>query len=116
MPDPDICGQHEFLGTVEYRYELFTGRQVSLLDLNAWYGLQLVAGMDNAALWLPDETFTHGRYYYSFYAGVHLLVPALERVRLEFGFNTIDPGDMSVKFGINLGWYEKAYTQRRRVR
>lgn len=116
MPDPDICGQHEFLGTVEYRYELFTGRQVSLLDLNAWYGLQLVAGMDNAALWLPDETFTHGRYYYSFYAGVHLLVPALERVRLEFGFNTIDPRDMSIKFGINLGWYEKAYTQRRRVR
>ncbi|HPS57257.1 MAG TPA: BamA/TamA family outer membrane protein [Spirochaetota bacterium] len=116
MPDPDICGQHEFLGTLEYRYELFTGKQVSLLGLNGYYGLQLAAGMDNAVLWLPGESFEDGRYFYSFYAGVHLLVPALERVRLEFGFNTIDPHDRTVKFGINLGWYEKSYTQRRRVR
>ncbi|HQO40948.1 MAG TPA: BamA/TamA family outer membrane protein [Spirochaetota bacterium] len=116
MPEPDMCGQHEFLGTIEYRYELFTGRQLCMFDLNAWYGLQLVAGMDNAALWLPGETFSDGRYYYSFYAGIHLLVPALERVRLEFGFNTIDPRDRTVRFGINLGWYEKAQTQRRRVR
>lgn len=115
-PDPGICGQHEFLGTFEYRYELFTERQVSLLDLHAWYGLQLVAGMDNAVMWMPDEAFANGRYYYSFYAGVHLLVPSLERVRLEFGINSIDPGDRTVKFGINMGWYEKSYTQRRRVR
>lgn len=116
MPDPDICGQHEFLGTFEYRYELFTWRRLSLLDLDAWYGLQLVAGMDNAVEWLPENEFKKGRYYYSFYTGIHLLVPALERVRLEFGFNTIDPRDRTVKFGINLGWYEKAQTQRRRVR
>lgn len=116
MPDPEICGQNEFLGTLEYRYELFTGRQVSFMDLNAWYGLQLVAGMDNAIEWLPGETLKGGRYFNSFYAGIHLLVPALERVRLEFGFNTGDPTDRSIRFGINLGWYEKASTQRRRVR
>lgn len=116
MPDPEICGQHEFLGTMEYRYELFTGRQVSLLGLNGWYGLQLAAGMDNAVEWLPGETFRGGRYFNSFYAGIHLLVPALERVRLEFGFNTGDPHDRNIRFGINLGWYEKSYTQRRRVR
>ena len=116
MPDPGICGQHEFLGTVEYRYELFTGRQVSLLDLHAWYGLQLVAGMDNALLWLPDRSLEQGEYLYSFYLGIHLLVPALERVRLEFGFNSLDIHEKSVRFGINLGWYEKSYTQRRRVR
>lgn len=115
-PDPDICGQHEVLGTIEYRYELFTGRQVSLFDLNAWYGLQLVAGMDNAVEWLPDRSFREGQYYYSFYAGIHLLVPALERVRLEFGINTNEPSERKIRFGINLGWYEKSYTQRRRVR
>lgn len=115
-PDPEICGQHEFLGTLEYRYELFTGRQVSLMGIDAWYGLQLVAGMDNAVEWLPGQSAGDGRYYNSFYAGIHLLVPALERVRLEFGFNTNEPGERKIRLGINLGWYEKSCTQRRRVR
>ena len=117
MPDPDICGQHEFLGTFEYRYELFTGHQVSLLGLNGYYGLQLAAGMDNADLngCLTNHLKMAGTSIHSTLV-IHLLVPALERIRLEFGFNTIDPHDMTIKFGINLGWYEKASTQRRRVR
>jgi len=115
-PDPEICGQHEVLATAEYRYELFTNRQVTFYDMNGYYGLQLVAGIDNAWEWLPDESFKEGRYYNSFYAGIHLLVPVLERVRLEFGINSVDTDEKTFKFGINLGWYEKAYTQRRRVR
>ncbi|HNX23067.1 MAG TPA: BamA/TamA family outer membrane protein [Spirochaetota bacterium] len=115
-PDPDICGQHELLATAEYRYELFANRQITVFDMNGYYGLQFVCGVDNALEWLPDESFENGRYYNSLYAGVHLLVPVLERVRLEFGINSPDMDEKSVKFGINIGWYEKAYTQRRRAR
>lgn len=115
-PDPEICGQHEILATAEYRYELFTHRQISILDMNGYYGLQFVGGVDNALEWLPDESLENGRYYGSVYAGVHLIVPILERVRLEFGFNSLDIDEKTVKFGINIGCYEKAYTQRRRVR
>jgi outer membrane protein assembly factor BamA len=115
-PDPSICGQHEVLGTIEYRYELFANRQISLLDMHGYYGLQLVLGMDNAACWFPGEDFSQGNYLNSFFAGIHLLVPVLERVRLEFGFHGPYRDENEVRFGINFGWYEKAYTQRRRVR
>lgn len=115
-PDPSICDQHEVLWTVEYRYELFTNRQVSLFDMHAYYGLQLVAGMDNALFWFPGDEFLEGQYLNSFYAGIHLLVPVLERIRLEFGFHGPYRDEKEIRFGVNLGWYEKAYTQRRRVR
>ncbi len=115
-PDPEICGQHEVLGTVEYRYEFFANRQITIFNMNGYYGIQLAAGADNAWEWLPDESFKERRYYNSVYAGIHLLVPVLERIRLEFGVNSFDVDRKTFKFGINMGWYEKAYTQRRRVR
>lgn len=115
-PDPSMCGQHEALGTFEYRYELFTHRQVSLLDFHGYYGLQLVAGIDNAMQWMKDDSMDNGIYYNSFYTGIHLLVPVLERVRFELGFSGFENDRYSFRFGANMGWYEKAYTQRRRVR
>lgn len=115
-PDPDICAQDEILATVEYRYELFTNRQISLFDLHGYYGLQFVLGTDHAFYREPGDTWSERKYLSSVFAGIHLLVPALERVRLEFGFNGYDESDRTIRFGINLGWYEKAYTQGRRVR
>ncbi len=115
-PDPSICGQHEVLATLEYRYELFTNRQVSLMGMHGYYGLQLVAGFDNAMQWLNDDSLKNGTYYNSFFTGVHLLVPALERVRFELGFSGFRNEEYSFKFGANIGIYEKAYTQRRRIR
>ena len=115
-PEPELCGQHEILATIEYRYELFANREISFFDNHGYYGLQLVAGVDHALFWFPGEKKSEGRYLTSVFTGVHLLVPALERVRLEFGFNNPDMKLKEIKFGINLGWYEKGYNQRRRVR
>lgn len=115
-PDPSICGQHEVLATLEYRYELFTNRQISLFGMHGYYGLQLVAGFDNAMQWLHDDSIESGTYYNSFFTGFHLLVPALERVRFEMGFSGFRNEEYSFKFGANIGIYEKAYTQRRRIR
>jgi len=115
-PDPSVCGQHEVLWTVEYRYEVFANRQISMLDMNAYYGLQFVLGMDNALYWFPEEKMSQGKYLNSFFAGIHLLVPALERVRLEFGFHGPYRNENEIRFGINFGWYEKGSTQRNRVR
>jgi outer membrane protein assembly factor BamA len=115
-PAPELCGQHEILATIEYRYELFANREISFLDNHGYYGLQLVAGVDHALFWFPGEKKSEGKYLASVFTGIHLLVPALERVRLELGFNNPDMKLKEINFGINLGWYEKAYNQRRRVR
>jgi len=114
--DPELCGQHEILATAEYRYEFFANRQIKIFEMNGHYGLQFVLGVDNAWEWLPDQTFRFGRYYNSVYTGIHLLIPALERLRLEFGFNSFDVEEKTIKFGLSCGWFEKASTQRRRVR
>jgi len=115
-PDPSMCGQHEALGTLEYRYELFTHKQVSLWDMHGYYGLQFVAGFDNAVQWIKGDKYNKGTYYNSFYAGIHLLVPVLERVRFEFGYSGFENDRYVFNFGANMGWYEKASAQRRRVR
>lgn len=115
-PDPSMCGQHEALATIEYRYELFTHRQISLWDIHGYYGLQFVGGMDNAVEWMKGDRYNKGTYYNSFYAGIHLLVPVLERVRFECGYSGLENDRYNVSFAANLSWYEKAYTQRRRVR
>jgi outer membrane protein assembly factor BamA len=115
-PDPERFSQHEALATVEYRFELFTRRPISLLDLNGYYGIQIVAGADYAALWKPEDRLSGAGSCYAVYGGIHLLVPALERVRIEFGLNSPDWQDKSVKIGFGIGWYEKSETQRYRVR
>ena len=86
------------------------------MGMHGYYGLQLVAGFDNAMQWLDDDSLKNGTYYNSFFTGVHLLVPALERVRFELGFSGFRNEEYSFKFGANIGIYEKAYTQRRRIR
>jgi len=116
QPDPDICGQHEVLATLEYRFEFFANRQISLFGMHGYYGLQAVIGNDHAFYWLPDDSFDEGRHLSSVFIGLHLLVPVLDRVRVEFGCNGYDRADRSIRFGLNVGWYEKAYTQGRRVR
>ncbi len=115
-PDPSICDQHEILGTLEYRYEFFANRQLSLFGLNAYYGLQGVAGTDYAFYWFPGDRFREGKSLSSVFFGIHLIVPVLERIRLEWGFNGYDRDDKDIRFGVNFGWYEKAYTQGRRIR
>lgn len=115
-PDPSVCDQHEILGTLEYRYEFFANRQISLLGLNGYYGLQGVMGTDYALYWFPGDRFSEGKSLSSVFFGIHLIVPVLERIRLEWGFNGYDRDDKDIKFGVNFGWYEKAYTQGRRIR
>ncbi len=115
-PDPSMAAQHEALWTFEYRYELFTNRQISLWGFNGYYGLQIVTGMDNCLHWMKNDSFREGTYYNSFYGGIHILVPFLERIRIEMGLSGFENDRYSFKFGANAGWYEKCYTQRRRVR
>jgi outer membrane protein assembly factor BamA len=115
-PDPERFAQHETLATAEYRFEIFTRKPVSLFDIKGYYGIQLVAGADYAAQWKPGDRFSGGNSYCSVYGGIHLLVPALERVRIEFGFNSPGWQDKSVTIGFGIGWYEKSETQRYRVR
>jgi len=69
-----------------------------------------VAGADGALLWnhdLPDSRESRS----SLYTGLHLVVPAIDRLRAEFGYSPRDR-----VWNISVGLFEKTTTQRWRSR
>ncbi len=115
-PEPEFFGQHEFLGTFEYRLEFFNHQSLSFLGFDVYYGLQLVIGFDYDRLWLNDENIFGGKTYTGYFTGLHLLIPGIERVRLELGVHDVDLKDVDFTFGFNFGLFSKTNVQRGRIR
>lgn len=109
----ELYGQHELLTTAELRQEVVPRTPFSLLGLNMFLGLQLVAGVDGVLLWRPHDPLGDARPHGAIYFGAHLLLPALDRVRIELGMH---PGPTGWQLGFSLGLYEKSYVQRMRLR
>lgn len=110
--DPDsLCyGTHEWILNFEERFVLKERTPVSIGSVSFFYGLQWVLGVDGAFLW--DEGFpTWSDYHSAIYTGLHIVIPALERIRFEVGYS---PDKSEPKFFIGL--YEKNIAQRWRSR
>ena len=103
----DLQGRDEVLGMFEVRWRLIERSPWSLFGIPSWYALQPVAGLDAAALGTADEA----QRAFSSYAGIHLLLPAIDRLRLEVA-RDLEGGPVRVSFGL----YERSVIQRWRVR
>lgn len=108
-PDPSISGQHELIANFEYRRELLRRRPINLWGIQGFYGLQFVLGADGTLLWTDALGSENVRS--SIYGGVHLVVPALERLRIEYGYSP-----RHKVWNISVGLFEKSATQRWRSR
>ncbi len=104
--DNALWGRSECLLNGEYRFDLLGEKVQRLGPWSVNYGLQLVAGADEAWLGNRMQDFESG-----VYAGVHLLVPGIERLRLEIGTNA---AAFDVRF--HFGLFEKTTAQRFRTR
>ena len=103
-------GIHEALLSLEERFVLLERRPASLCGVNFFYGLQLVAGMDASLLW--DKGSPKWKNYEgAVYGGLHLIVPALDRIRFEVGYSP-DYGEPKFYFG----FFDKPSTSRWRSR
>lgn len=91
-------GVHEALLTLEERFVLIDRRAFSLWGINLFYGIQLVAGLDGSLLW-EDDMPSWENYEGAVYGGVHFVIPALDRVRLEVGYSP-DNGEPVWSFGL----------------
>lgn len=103
----DLQGRDEALTMAELRWRLIERSPWSLFGIPSWYALQPVLGLDAAVLGTPDAN----RRAVSAYGGLHLLLPAIDRLRLEVG-RDLDGGPVRVSFGL----YERSAVQRWRVR
>lgn len=115
-PDPMMYGKHELIATAEYRFEFLNRLPLTILDINLYMGLQAVAGCDYAVLWDRRPSPGDGRSYTGYYAGIHVLVPGVDRFRIEYGFHRNGRKPRGIELGLTLGIREKSVTQRNRVR
>lgn len=111
QPDSSVHGNSEVLANTEWRQALIERKPLNVLGIQGYWGLQAVIGADYAWLWYGDTLPGWEHYRASVYAGLHLVVPAIDRVRLEVGGN---PRDRS--WAITVGLFEKVATQRWRSR
>jgi hypothetical protein len=103
-------GEHEALVNLEERFVLLERRSASLWGINFFYGLQLVAGLDGSLLW-NKGTPGWKNYEGAVYGGVHLVIPALDRIRFEVGYSP-DHGEPV----FHIGLFEKTTSARWRSR
>lgn len=106
----DYLGVHEALLTLEERIVLMERHAASIWDVNFFYGIQLVAGIDGSVLWNEGspkwkdlETAVYG--------GIHLVIPALDRLRFEVGYSP-EKGEPIFFFGL----FDKVSSSRWRSR
>lgn len=103
-------GKSEMVLTLENRTDLVRKRTLKLWRWSAYYGLQGILGVETASLWdhvaLMERDFHPG-----FYAGAHLLMAGIDRIRFEIGSNF-------AKFQVqsDLGILDKPDIQRFRAR
>lgn len=110
-PDKDVKAPHEILGSIEYRYEFFDRKQVSLWGLKAVWGLQAVVGADGAYIWDDRDNLELSEFLSGAFIGVHVLIPGLDRLRFEYGFSKKE-----LKGTFSFAMFEKSTTQRWRSR
>ena len=108
--DSNYLGIHEALLTLEERFVLMERHAASLWGINFFYGVQLVAGLDGSLLWEKGRPGWEN-YEGAVYGGIHLVIPALDRVRLEVGYSP-DKGEPVFYFGL----FDKVTSSRWRSR
>ena len=108
--DSKRLGVHEALLNLEERFILLDRQPASILGVNFFYGVQLVAGLDGSLLWSSGRPGWDD-YEAAVYGGIHLVVPAVDRLRFEVGYSP-DRGEPKFFFGM----IEKVSTSRWRSR
>lgn len=103
-------GVHEVLLTLEERFVLMERHAASLCGINFFYGVQLVAGLDGSLLWDKGHPGWDD-YEGAVYGGIHLVIPALDRIRFEVGYRP-DRGEPAFYFGL----FDKVTSSRWRSR
>jgi outer membrane protein assembly factor BamA len=103
-------GKSEFLLTLENRMDWLGKRTVKLWRWSGYYGLQGIVGVEAASLW--DHTALLERDFHTgVYAGVHILMAGVDRIRLECGSKFA-----KFSFTYDIGILDKADIQRFRAR
>jgi hypothetical protein len=110
-PDSSVHGTSEILANSEWRHPIVERTTIRILGVQGFWALQWVAGVDGAFLWDGNNKPDWGDYRSAAYLGLHLVLPAIDRLRVEIGANP-----RTKTWDLQVGLFEKATTQRWRSR
>jgi len=110
-PDSAVHGTSEILTNAEWREAIVERTSIRILGVQGFWALQWVAGVDGAFLWDGERKPGWDDYRSAAYVGVHLVLPAIDRLRIEIGGNP-----KTKTWDLQVGLFEKATTQRWRSR
>jgi outer membrane protein assembly factor BamA len=108
--DRPVSGKSQLLGTVEYALELMKPREWEVAFLSVRLGLELAVFADAGLAWSRAGEFARDRTRAGLGAGLRLLVPGTEMVRLDVGWS----GPQGVHLHLATG--SKPAAQRQRLR
>jgi outer membrane protein assembly factor BamA len=97
-----LFGKNQLIATVEYQLGLLPLRPYNFFKWSAAMGLQLAVFADAGTAWSSSDELSVDRAKGGFGAGLRLLVPGVEMVRFDVGFNR--QGDVYFHFGGGFKW------------
>lgn len=106
----ELFGKSQMIGTVEYRILLSPIREYRFIRWTVGLGFQLAAFWDTGVAWNEGNDFAWDRFRNGFGAGLRVLVPGVEMLRLDLGWTE----DGVLRFTIRGA--SKFDAQRRRLR
>lgn len=105
-----LSGKNQLIGTAEYSFSLARVRRRDLGFLSFGIGLELALFADAGIAWSEDNELALNRARGGLGAGLRVLIPGSEMVRLDFGWSP-EGG-----FQFHLGSWSKPAAQRFRLR
>ena len=97
-----LYGKNQLITTAEYQLSVLPMRPYNFFKWSAAMGLQLAVFADAGTAWTAPDDLSMDRAKGGFGAGLRLLVPGVEMVRFDVGFNR--QGDVYFHFGGGFKW------------
>lgn len=105
-----LAGKNQWLGTLEYRLPLLPKREYDLFGMTSNIGLAAALFADGGTAWDGREPLGRQRLRMGFGAGLRLLAPAIDMMRMDVGFDT------EGHWKIHIASFSKMRAQRLRLR
>ncbi len=105
-----LAGKNQWLGTLEYRVPLLPRREYDLLGMTSNIGLSAALFADGGMAWDRGEQWGRQRLRMGFGAGLRVLAPAIDMMRMDIGFDT------EGHWKIHIASFSKMRAQRLRLR
>ncbi len=97
-----LFGTNQLITTVEYQVGVLPLKPYNFFKWSAAIGVQLAFFSDTGIAWSNSDEFSSERTKSGFGTGLRLLIPGVDMVRFDFGFNR--QGDAYFHFGGMFKW------------